>query len=1090
MTGDEATGGGRLCVSPVTRPSTAAGPAAGAVGTNGPAAARRPGAPGPARPGGPWWWPALTSGERPAGGGPPAVHEPSPDRTLHRTAGHTPDPAADRAPAGAAGRTPDGTPDWAVFVREAVAAAPERAEAGGGEGFPGLRGFERVLAPFTARAAEKVREALPPGPYPYVELDCVQRDFERHLAGRLARLAARTLVLELHLARKAGRLAGESPEDRFTDFVRRTGSRDGLAALLAEYPVLARILARAALDAAAALAEMLVRFAADRPAPLSGTADGTANGATDRRTGGGTGRGADGRTADGAAHEAADGGAGRGRRARLVGVEPGAGDGHRGGRTVMLLRFEDGSRLVYKPRPLAAHRHFNDLVRWFNALPGTPGLRALTVLDRGEYGWVEFAVERPCRSPRQVEAFYRRQGALLALLHALDGTDLHYENLIADGEHPVLVDVETLFHPPLSVAGSDDPAARALHDSVHRVGLLPQLLVGDETALDMSGIGGGQAAPSPVRTADWADAGTDRMRLVRRAGRFGESANRPRLTGTPADPSAFTRALCAGFRAGYTAISRARTELLHPGGLLEQFARDEVRVVARPTWAYATLLDESTHPDLMKEAGDRQEVLALLGTDVLGPAALPGLLDEELAQLWAGDVPLFTTRPDCTGLRSGTGRSLAGVLARTGLSRVRAKLAAMDTVDRQDQERIIQAAMVTTSREPAHCCGSGPRRVRTAATAPEPEHLLAAARSVGDELVSQAYSGPDRLNWIGLELLGERYWRLGPMAADLASGYTGAAHFLAQLAALTGADRYAAAARDALAPLAGLLDALHTRPDDLGPVGSGAFAGLGGIAYALGQVAETLDDPRLRELIVPALRLTRAAAVAENEYGVRGGTAGGLVSLLAGYRATGRADVWRGAEHCAGLLRDAPLPDDAGFADGAAGIGWALLRFAEAGGGEAYRAPGLAALRSATGAVGPGASWCRGRTGVALAVLDSPAARADPRLAAWAAETVAELAHADPPLDDSLCHGELGVLELLRLGTTASARTRWVERAGALLAAADRAGPRCGTPGQVPHPGLLTGLAGIGHGLLRAGFPDRVPSLLLLAGPAAPVSPG
>lgn len=323
----------------------------------------------------------------------------------------------------------------------------------------------------------------------------------------------------------------------------------------------------------------------------------------------------------------------------------------------------------------------------------------------------------------------------------------------------------------------------------------------------------------------------------------------------------------------YTAIKEARTELLRTGGLLDRFAHDEVRVVVRPTWIYASLLDESTHPDLMKDAAERHEVLALLGTDTLGSASLPGLLDEEIAQLWSGDVPLFTALPERTDLWSGTGRMLPGTLARTGLSLVRAKLAAMGAVDRQDQERIIRAAMVTTSREPAHEPRPGPRRVRTAATAPDPDELLAAARSVGDGLVSQAYSGPTRLNWIGLELLDERYWRLGPMAADLAGGYTGTACFLAQLAALTGADRYAAAARDALAPLAGLLDVLHSRPDDLGPVGSGAFAGIGGIAYALTQVADVLDDPCLGGLVLPALRLTGAAAVAESEYGVRGGTA-------------------------------------------------------------------------------------------------------------------------------------------------------------------------------------------------------------------------
>ncbi|MFF0260476.1 type 2 lanthipeptide synthetase LanM [Streptomyces microflavus] len=955
---------------------------------------------------------------------------------------------------GVVGELPMGEPDWVSFVRDVIADAPPEAVVAERD-HPGLTGFALVVAPFAERAAGRLltspsNNAVRAGTA--VGLAPVLEDFRSHLTRRLARLAARTLVLELHKARRAGRLAGDGPEARFRDFLRLTAGRDGLAAFLTAYPVLARILARTSLAAADALTEMLGRLADDREL-----------------------LDASGVLGDGATGTPA---AGRGPRA-LTGVEAGAGDSHRGGRSVMILRFTDGSRLVYKPRPLAAHRHFNTLVEWFGSLPGAPSLRALRVLDRGDYGWVEFVEERPCSSTAETHLFYRRQGALLALLHLLDGTDLHQENLIACGPHPVLVDVETLFHPPLSQAHSADPAARALHDSVHRVGLLPQLLVGDSAALDVSAIGGGRAAASPIETADWADAGRDTMRLVRRSARFTESANRPRLQGVPADPSAYTDSLCEGFRAGYTSISDYRDELLGRRGLLTDFAQDEVRVVPRPTWTYTTLLDESTHPDLMRDAAERHQVLSLLRTPTLGVPALPGLEDEEIEELWAGDVPVFLTRPGSTDLWSGTGRAVPVAPGPTGLARVEEKVRAMDTVDRQDQERIIRAAMVSTSSKPPHRAEGG-ERARTAATAPEPEQLLSAARSVGDQLVSLAYRHKERTNWIGLELLGERYWRLAPMAADLASGYTGPALFLAQLAALTGAERYAETAREALAPVPGLLDALHGRVDDLTVLGSGAFAGLGGIAYALAEVGSLLGDRAVLDLAGPATRLACAASAAEDGYGVRGGAAGGLVSLLAVHRTTGRAEAWRGAERCAERISVAPLPEAGGFAEGAAGIGWALLRFAAAGGGEQYRTAGLRALRRAAVEVTGGRAWCEGAAGVALAIADSPDALADPDLSGWLAEQAGELADSAPLADDSLCHGELGLLELLGHGALTGDRTPWVRRAGTLLAAADREGPRCGTPGHVPHPGLLTGLSGVGHGLLRAGFPDRIGSALLL----------
>ncbi|MFD9356174.1 type 2 lanthipeptide synthetase LanM family protein [Streptomyces sp. NPDC060031] len=964
-------------------------------------------------------------------------------------------------------------PEWAEFTETALARMSAQPSAPGGD-LPGTSGFAAVLAPFAELAGVRLTSAV--GRIP-VELAPVVREFVGRLAATLGRLAARTLVLELHVARVGGRLSGDTGSERFRSFLGTVSTRAGMTGLFNEYPVLARILAQSCVNSAAALAELLDRFGADRAELVATLLHGADPGL-------------------------------------LVAVDRTAGDGHRRGRSVAVLRFADGTRVVYKPRPIGAHRHFNELVGWFNARPGTPGLRTLALLDRSDYGWVEYVSPEPCTTGTQVERFYHRQGALLALVHLLDATDLHYENLIACADQPVLVDIETLFHPPGPAApvaaeeeSEEDPAALVLTGSVLRTGLLPHLLVGDETALDASGLGGDPGARAPVEVVDWAAAGTDEMRLVRRVGALGGAANRPRLDGVDADPEAYAEALLAGLRAGRRAILDGRDELLCEQGLLQRFADDVVRVVARGTQLYAMVLTESTHPDVLRDAAERDAILRLLGTDALGDPGWPLVLEDEIAELWEGDIPLFTTRPAAVDLWSGTGRRLPGALERPGLDRVADRLRAMDrdVADTDSpgslggQEWIVRAAMASRSTAPAHGTGT-PIAESVAQLAAGPgariaaprDRLLAAARGIADQLLGRAHHGPARTNWLALELLGDRYWRVGPAGADLAGGYPGPAVFLAELATLTGESHYAEAAHRVLRPVPRLLDRLAARPEELGVVGSGGFAGLGGIVYALARVATELDDAEIRDWIAPATALTVAAAEAEDTQGVRDGTAGGLAALLAVHRITGAAEARRAAEVCAARLAGRPLPPTPGFAAGAAGVGWALLGFAAAGGGARYEAAGTAALRSAvTGTAAAraegvsGLSWCEGLPGVALALADSPAAMADPALAAAVADAVRLVSSAGPLPGHSLCHGELGILELLGAAPGPEAGRALARRTGALLEALDRHGPRCGTPAALPTPGLLTGLAGIGHGLLRLGFADLTASALLLRPPTS-----
>ena len=116
----------------------------------------------------------------------------------------------------------------------------------------------------------------------------------------------------------------------------------------------------------------------------------------------------------------------------------------------------------------------------------------------------------------------------------------------------------------------------------------------------------------------------------------------------------------------------------------------------------------------------------------------------------------------------------------------------------------------------------------------------------------------------------------------------------------------------------------------------------------------------------------------------------------------------------------------------------------------------------------------------ALRRLDDPAARGEVDVAVRT--TIAE----GFGRNHSLCHGDLGNLELLLQASEALGHPRRheVDRlAGSILGSIDRLGWLCGNPSRIESPGLMTGLAGIGYGLLRLAEPDRVPAVLTLAPP-------
>ncbi|HSG38436.1 MAG TPA: type 2 lanthipeptide synthetase LanM, partial [Thermoanaerobaculia bacterium] len=313
-------------------------------------------------------------------------------------------------------------------------------------------------------------------------------------------MMSRTMVAELQIARHEGRLSGEGPEARFQSFLDSLREPEPTLAILRQYPVLARALVETVDRWVEVSLELLERLAADSPDLLASFSPDADPGP-------------------------------------LAEVRTGLGDPHRGNRSVVLFRFASGLRLIYKPKSLAVEAAFQRLLDWTVQKGFDPAFRPLRLLDRGDYGWIEFAEAGPCPDEAAVRRFYRRQGGSIALLWLLEATDFHWENLIAAGEHPVLVDLEALFQIPGDDLGRPAGETRigdVLRKTVLNTAMLPVRAWNEEggEGVDLSGLAGtgGQAAPPVLRSEH---AGTDEMRYALQPVEIPARDNLPTLGGEP-----------------------------------------------------------------------------------------------------------------------------------------------------------------------------------------------------------------------------------------------------------------------------------------------------------------------------------------------------------------------------------------------------------------------------------------------------------------------------------------------------------------------------------------------------------------------------
>ena len=801
---------------------------------------------------------------------------------------------------------------------------------------------------------------------------------------------------------------------------------------------------------------------------------------------------------------------------RVAKIEGDLSDPHNSGHSVQIVSFEDGSRIVYKPKDLRLDVAWYALVERLNRAEPPLELKAVRTISRDGYGWTEFIDHAGCADQEGCQRFFRRAGAWLALFHCFAANDMHQENMIAAGDHPVPIDLETILQAPAEEHKAQDPEAQAFDaametvaNSVMMVGLLPAY--GRSPDNNVFAIGGMTADWNSKTKVKWNNINSDEMRPAKSKEVGKTTPNLPHIDGRYAKFGDYIDDFIAGFE-DYAKFLLHQSRDAKQGGLFDGFTGVPVRKVIRATRFYYMLLQRLKNHRTMDDGvvwSAQTDFIARLADWEKDSDPLWPLQQAERSALVALNVPHFVSPSDGNEIRDATGISIH-TEATSGMDRARARVQSFDEQDIAWQITVITqntSSLPRSAGPPARGVELKQPSRSEVDVAPTKEVFVAEADKIAEELSRYAIRRGPGAAWIGLDWLGDsEVFQLVCLGPELYNGVSGIAVFLAAHAAVTGCK---SSGELALAGMSHLRKNLRSRNAArmARSLGIGGATGLGSIVYALTVMSKSLhDDDLLADAHVAAELFTDDLIAADKQLDVMGGSAGAILGLLRLYRDTQSSDVLKRAIKCGEYLLRQPRvgPEGRrgwsgqgsgphglnGMSHGAAGFAYALASLSAATGRDefakaaseciAFENLSYDAERSnwpdlrGDGEPGWPCQWCHGAPGIGLARiamtkrggLDSKLLATDIRNALVGVE------RGWPGPLDTLCCGALGSIEFFCEAGSALGRSDLRELASrrlmSLLEAATSTGDyRWNSGNRQFNLGLFRGLAGVGYTSLR-----------------------
>jgi type 2 lantibiotic biosynthesis protein LanM len=715
------------------------------------------------------------------------------------------------------------------------------------------------------------------------------------------------------------------------------------------------------------------------------------------------------------------------------------------------------------------------------------------------------------------------------LVYALNGSDFHFENLIADGEHPVPIDLETIYHHRMKLAdnvGDDaDEMTTRLRLSVLATDLLPDPVKVEHQYFDNSALARSDEEEGEPELVVWKHINTDGMDYSYERQRPQPARNLPRLNGKIVVLNDHTNSILEGFEEAYRFLREQADSLLDPNGPLRPMFAHHARFIYRPTALYSLILRRALHPAYVRDGVGFAVQFEVLARKLLETPQKPmtwPLIQAEMASLWNLDIPRFTARGDENTLRFGLADPIDGCFIDSAWNAACTKIRGLNEKDLRWQLSLIAGSFDVRSANLGDSPSIAEAREELGEVEPSGrDELLKIAIGLANEIETKAFRQDNGdFGWMVLHYssAAERY-TLQPMENDLYNGRAGVGLFFAALEKLLPGSPYRALARASLTPVRRWIK--RATDEELTEFGFGGYAGLSSIAYALTRAGEFLGDSELTaDARIAALRIRPDQIDRDKSLDAMGGSAGAILGLKACYAATGDPKVLARAVACGRHLLLRREPDKfgfrtwptlekchlTGFSHGAAGIAYALLQLYKITDDAEFYEAALEAtcfegrafvpeqnnwpdyrLSATKLAQGPMfcMAWCHGAPGIGLArigaldVMDTREVRRDIQAA------LTSTSSADLMPRDHLCCGNAGLMDTLCEAGERLPERNWSRKALQLSA---RTIARSNTHGTFSiafrngffNPSLFQGTAGVGYQLLRLADPAKIPSVLLL----------